>query len=93
MPSRAEFHAKAWAVYSHVSKQRASRAARTMRQLRRNIEAYQEQAALVAVLIAVCSKGSLRRTIERAHGKWRGSTLMGYYEHGDEQTCRGGGGP
>ena len=88
MPSRAEFHAKAWAVYSHVSKQRASRAARTMRQLRRNIEAYQEQAALVAVLIAVCSKGSLRRTIERAHGKWRGSTLMGYYEHGDEQTCR-----
>ena len=68
MPSRAEFHAKAWAVYFHVSKQRASRAARTMRQLRRNIEAHQEQAALVAVLNTACSKGSLRRTIERAHG-------------------------
>ena len=59
-----------------------------MLQLQRNIVAHQEDAALVVALMNAGEEGSVRRTVERAHGKWRGSTLMGYLGQGDETTYR-----
>ena len=45
-----------------------------------------QDAALVAVVMAASGSGeSTRRTVERAIGKWRGSTIGGYLR-GDDET-------
>ena len=75
-------------MYSLVRKQRSLACGTDVLQLQRNIVAHQEDAALVVALMNAGEEGSVRRTVERAHGKWRGSTLMGYLGQGDETTYR-----
>ena len=41
---------------------------------------------LVAALVAESSSKGERRTVSRALGSWRGSTLSGYLRDGDDQT-------
>ena len=46
-----------------------------------------QQQALAAVVMMVSAEGKAdRRTVERATGRWRGSTLAGYLR-GDNVTC------
>ena len=68
------------AVRKSIARKRDAAAAqlRSMRQMRRAIQDHQD-AALVAVVMAASESGeSTRRTVERAIGKWRGSTIGGY---------------
>ena len=46
-------------------------------------------ALIVSTLVSAQHDGAVkppRRLIQRASGKWRGSTLFGYLQSGDEQT-------
>ena len=60
----------------------------------RMLEDEQEYVALVSAAIVRAtsdhSKGSRRdwRSVRRAAGKWRGSTLAGYLLHGDDITYK-----
>ena len=46
----------------------------------------QQNDLLLAALAAASQGGGERRTVNRALGKWRGSTLSGYLRDGDRQT-------
>ena len=47
---------------------------------------HQQNGLLLAAVAAACSSAEERRTVSRALGKWRGSTLSGYLRDGDDQT-------
>ena len=76
-------------VYTAIKKRRASSSARAVRQLELTLLRGQE-AALAAVVMAASSDDGdgkeKRRSVERAAGKWRGSTLVGYLR-GDGDDC------
>ena len=69
-----------------IRKARATVQQRACRQLERFLIEGQQQ-ALAVVAAALPSDGGPRRTISRALGRWRGSTIKGYL-HGDERTCK-----
>ena len=75
-------------VYTAIKKRRASSSARAVRQLELTLLRGQE-ASLAAVVMAASSDDGdgkeKRRSVERAAGKWRGSTLAGYLR-GDDCT-------
>ena len=73
-------------VYAAIKKQRTTRQARAMRQLQDALLSGQEDA--VAAIVAWCQDdqaGGPRRTVHRALGRWRGSTVAGYLR-GDDRT-------
>ena len=73
-------------VYAAIKKQRTTRQARAMRQLQDALLSGQEDA--VAAVVALCQDdqaGGPRRTVHRALGRWRGSTVAGYLR-GDDRT-------
>ena len=75
-------------MFTAIKKRRASSSARAVRQLELTLLRDQE-AALAAVVMAASSDDGdgkeKRRSVERAAGKWRGSTLAGYLR-GDDCT-------
>ena len=73
------------AVYSAIRKQRASAHSRALLQLERSLLSGQHD-AIAAFLAMSQDLGGARRTIQRAAGKWRGSTLAGYLHLGDDKT-------
>ena len=75
------------AVRKSIARKRDAAAAAAMRQMRRAIQDHQARCSgLVAVVMATSESGeSTRRTVERAIGKWRGSTIGGYLR-GDDET-------
>ena len=77
----------ALAVYKAIKRQRASLRARATCQLARHLLDGQQQAAVAVVMAAAASaaEDAPRRSVERALGKWRGSTLGGYLR-GDDTT-------
>lgn len=74
-------------VYKTIQRQREARAARALHQLRQRLLDQQDDALGAAILSISQDEHSVRRTVERALGKWRGSTLSGYLR-GDETTYR-----
>ena len=72
-------------MYPAIRKQRASAHSRALLQLERSLLSGQQD-AIAAVLAMTQDLGGARRTIQRAAGKWRGSTLAGYLQLGDEKT-------
>ena len=71
-------------VYKLIKKQRATRRASTRHQLQASLLAGQQE-AIAAVIPLVCEEGAGRRTVLRALGRWRGSTVSGYLR-GDDKT-------
>ena len=72
------------AVYTTLRKQRTTRQARAMCQLQEALLTGQDDA--IAVVVALSQdQGAARRIVERALGKWRGSTVSGYLR-GDDRT-------
>ena len=81
----AQVHA-ALGAYASIRKRRQTAQARALRQLEQALLVGQQQ-ALAAVVMMVSAEGKAdRRTVERATGRWRGSTLAGYLR-GDNVTC------
>ena len=72
-------------VYKHIKRQRASLRARAMHQLAQQLLDGQQQAAVAVVMAASAAEAAPRRSVERALGKWRGSTIGGYLR-GDDTT-------
>ena len=72
------------ALYSAIQKQRASAHRRALLQLERSLLSGQQDA--IASMVVCMEQGGARRTILRAAGKWRGSTLAGYVQGGDDAT-------
>ena len=83
--SRSQRLQAAMAVYRAIRKQRASAHSRALLQLERSLLSGQQD-AIAAVLALMHEQGGARRTIQRAAGKWRGSTLAGYLHLGDDAT-------
>ena len=76
-------------VYKVIKKQRATSRAQVMQQLRQRL-LDQERDVVVAIIQGMATTsdgGEDRRHVERARGKWRGSTLAGLMR-GDEQTIK-----
>ena len=77
----------AFAVYKTIKRARERPASRILDVLKQRLMEGQHRAAAVAmVLSAVAGSDSTRRCVERALGKWRGSTVSGYLR-GDDHTC------
>ena len=75
-------------AYSLIKKQRTTRQARVLQQLEQTLLEGQQQALAVMVATAAAGKEQVdRRHVERATGKWRGSTLSGYLR-GDDITYK-----
>jgi len=72
-------------VYKTIKRQRASLRARAMHQLAQQLLDGQQQAAVAVVMAAGATEAAPRRDVERALGKWRGSTMSGYLR-GDDTT-------
>ena len=86
--ARAQLGRTVLAAYACIRKQRASARHRALLQLENQLLAGQQD-AIVAVLALSCADESEgRRVVERALGKWRGSTLNGYLALGDEVTFK-----
>jgi len=83
--TRSQLLRAALAVYTPIRKQRASAHSRALLQLERSLLSDQQD-AIAAVLAMTQDLGGARRTIQRAAGKWRGSTLAGYLHLGDDKT-------
>ena len=75
--------AAAVAAYRFITKRRQSARAKLMRKVQICL---QNTHAVVVLLLQQASEE--RRVVERALGKWRGSTLSGYLHgaHSDDQT-------
>ena len=77
----------ALAAYALIKKRRETLAARAAFQLRLHVERLQRNALVAGVIACVAMADDERRTVERARGRWRGSTMSGYLR-GDEVTCQ-----
>ena len=76
--------AKALFVARTIMRARQTRRAAMFDRLRAMVQ--HQNGLLVAALVAVSSSKGERRTVSRALGSWRGSTLSGYLRDGDDQT-------
>ena len=76
--------AKALFVARTIMRARQTRRAAMFDRLRAMV--HHQNGLLVAALVAVSSSKGERRTVSRALGSWRGSTLSGYLRDGDDQT-------
>ena len=77
----------ALAAYALIKKRRETLAARVAFQLRLHVERLQRNALVAGVIACIAMADDERRTVERARGWWRGSTMSGYLR-GDEVTCQ-----
>ena len=76
--------AKALFVARTIMRARQTRRAAMFDRLRAMVQ--HQNGLLVAAVVAVSSSKGERRTVSRALGSWRGSTLSGYLRDGDDQT-------
>ena len=76
--------AKALFVARKIMRARQTRRAAMFDRLRAMVQ--HQNGLLVAALVAESSSKGERRTVSRALGSWRGSTLSGYLRDGDDQT-------
>ena len=76
--------AKALFVARTIMRARQTRRAAMFDRLRAMV--HHQNGLLVAALVAVSSSKGERRTVSRALGSWRGSTLSGYLRDGDDET-------
>ena len=77
-------------AYKLIKRQRASIEARVTHQLQQNLNDRRDRLGVVAAVFAAAAvgdDGGIRRVIQRATGKWRGSTLFGYTRGDDATFC------
>jgi len=80
--------AAAFGVYKAIQRQRRTLAARVADQLQTQLQAEHNEAGVRAMALSAAAEAAdVRRVVERARGKWRGSTLFGYVR-GDGETYR-----
>ena len=75
----------AFALYKTICRRREATRARLLQQMQRVNSDGQSAASVVAAMASQRRGEQERRTVERATGRWRGSTLGGY-TRGDNQT-------
>ena len=76
--------AKALFVARTIMRARQTRRAAMFERFRAMVQ--HQNGLLLAAVVAASSSSEERRTVNRALGKWRGSTLSGYLRDGDDQT-------
>ena len=87
--SRWERVRAAMGVYSlAIKKRRAATGARVMQKLHKRLQdQHRNVVAGIMQAVAADDANDVRRLVERARGKWRGSTIAGYMR-GDQQTIK-----